>query len=301
MRVGSLVLFVALQIMLFGAQPAVARVHRQFQRTCARDGGGENQPAAALLRARRRQGDRLSGRRRACRPRLVGHDLHLRASASGRTGRRRRRSGATVGLPTVIPGGSPAQSDGRGRAHARGRRIRHPWHQCAGLDRRLRLLWLHPHAQFRHHGSVRAACISAPGWWCDDHTEAYGVRPHDGGAAFLFVSSAHTLSFSRGGAPRVLNLLPVCSLPQKMRERSAVKRWRVASPPGGDPCGYAPPSCEEGGGRCERPCASRRSTAAFFLSPRTTPSLIRTGILHPEHAGFRLRSSGRRRQSRRPS
>jgi lipoprotein-anchoring transpeptidase ErfK/SrfK len=35
-------------------------------------------------------------------------------------------------LPDVIPGGSAAQSDGRRRAHARGRRIRDPRHQRAG-------------------------------------------------------------------------------------------------------------------------------------------------------------------------
>ena len=40
-----------------------------------------------------------------------------------------------------------AQSDGRCGADVERRRIRHPRHQFAGLDRRLRLLRLHPHVQ----------------------------------------------------------------------------------------------------------------------------------------------------------
>jgi lipoprotein-anchoring transpeptidase ErfK/SrfK len=47
------------------------------------------------------------------------------------------------------------QSDGCRGADIVGRRICHPRHQCAGLGRWLRVVWLHPHAQQRHHGSVR--------------------------------------------------------------------------------------------------------------------------------------------------
>ena len=63
-------------------------------------------------------------------------------------------------LPDVIPGGLPAQSDGRRRVDAGRWRICDPWHQRAGLGRRFRLLRLHPHAERRHHRSL-SACF---GW-----------------------------------------------------------------------------------------------------------------------------------------
>ncbi|MEY9281528.1 lipoprotein-anchoring transpeptidase ErfK/SrfK [Bradyrhizobium yuanmingense] len=59
------------------------------------------------------------------------------------------------GIPDVIPARLAAQPDGRCGDDARRRRICDPRHQRAGLDRRLRLLWLHPHAQRRHHRSLR--------------------------------------------------------------------------------------------------------------------------------------------------
>ena len=85
------------------------------------------------------------------------------ASASSRPGRRPPRSSATIrACRTSFAGGSPRQSDGRRGADAVGRRIRHPRHQRAGLDRRLRVVWLHPHAQLRHHGPVRPRRLRHP-------------------------------------------------------------------------------------------------------------------------------------------
>ena len=48
-------------------------------------------------------------------------------------------------LPNVIPGGSPSNPMGAAADLERRRRIRDPRHQQSGLDRRLRLLRLHPH------------------------------------------------------------------------------------------------------------------------------------------------------------
>ena len=59
-------------------------------------------------------------------------------------------------LPNVIPGGVPTNPMGAAALTLSRRRIRHPRHQRAGLDRRLRVVWLHPHAQFRHPRSVRS-------------------------------------------------------------------------------------------------------------------------------------------------
>jgi hypothetical protein len=60
-------------------------------------------------------------------------------------------------LPNVIPGGTPRQSHGSGCPDAqRWRRIRHPRHQQSGLDRRLRLLRLHSHAQFGRARSLQS-------------------------------------------------------------------------------------------------------------------------------------------------
>ena len=53
-------------------------------------------------------------------------------------------------LPDVIPGGSGRNPMGGSRAHAQSGRIRHPWHQQPCVDRRVRLLWLHPHVQCGH-------------------------------------------------------------------------------------------------------------------------------------------------------
>ena len=50
-------------------------------------------------------------------------------------------------LPNVIPGGSPSNPMGAAAMTLSGGGIRHPRHQSAGLDRRLRVLRLHPHVQ----------------------------------------------------------------------------------------------------------------------------------------------------------
>ena len=59
-------------------------------------------------------------------------------------------------IPDVIPGGSPKNPMGAAALTLVGRRIRHPRHQQSGLDRRLRLLRLHPDVQPGHHRSVRS-------------------------------------------------------------------------------------------------------------------------------------------------
>ena len=59
-------------------------------------------------------------------------------------------------MPDVIPGGSPRNPMGAAALTLVGRRIRHPRHQQSGLDRRLRLLRLHPDVQPGHHRSVRS-------------------------------------------------------------------------------------------------------------------------------------------------
>ena len=50
-------------------------------------------------------------------------------------------------LPNVIPGGSPSNPMGAAAMTLSGGGIRHPRHQSAQLDRRLRVLRLHPHVQ----------------------------------------------------------------------------------------------------------------------------------------------------------
>ena len=50
-------------------------------------------------------------------------------------------------LPSLIAGGSPRNPMGAAALDAERRPIRHSRHQCARLDRRLRLLRLHPHVQ----------------------------------------------------------------------------------------------------------------------------------------------------------
>ena len=59
------------------------------------------------------------------------------------------------GLPQRYPRRFAEQSNGRGCDDAVARRICDPRHECAGLNRRLRVLRLHPHAQSRHRRSVR--------------------------------------------------------------------------------------------------------------------------------------------------
>ena len=92
------------------------------------------------------------------------------------------------------------QSDGRGRAHARRRRICDPRHQRAGLDRRLRLVWLHPHAQFRHPGSDGPRAYRHPG---GGHAMTIRVRMV---CDRCDSSSARTISFSRRGVRPSLDL-----------------------------------------------------------------------------------------------
>ena len=57
-----------------------------------------------------------------------------------------------------------AQPDGRGSDDAVRRRIRHPRHQHAGFGRRLRLLWLHPHAERGYLPISTSAFPSARRW-----------------------------------------------------------------------------------------------------------------------------------------
>ena len=134
-----------------------ARRGRAVQRrSLARHHRGAHQRAPALSRARRRPRDALSGRRRPRRTAVGRPRRSSTASTSSRPGRRRADiKREKPELPDVIPGGSPSNPMGAAALTLSRRRIRHPRHQQSGLDRRLRVLRLHPHVQPGHHRSVR--------------------------------------------------------------------------------------------------------------------------------------------------
>ena len=59
-------------------------------------------------------------------------------------------------MPDVIPGGSPRNPMGVAAMTLAGGEYAIHGTNVPGLGRRLRLLWLHPHAQRRHHRSLSA-------------------------------------------------------------------------------------------------------------------------------------------------
>ena len=125
---------------------------------------GEDQRAPAL--SRRRSGPRgaLSRRRRPGRQAVGRHHPDRRqVPQSGLVAARRSEARQAVDAERD-PRRLAAQSDGRRRDDAGRRRIRDPRHQRAGLGRRLRLLWLHPHAERRYHRPLFSASPSARPW-----------------------------------------------------------------------------------------------------------------------------------------
>ena len=147
MRVIGLAAAAAVAAATFGAVPVAAREVVHFR--------GDAPAGTVVVRTAERRLYYVIGDGRAIRyPVGVGRaskqwtgTTRIDGNMCGPPGRRPRGQARQAIAAGRHPGRLAEQPDGRGRDDACGRRIRDPRHQRAGLDRRLRLLRLHPHVQ----------------------------------------------------------------------------------------------------------------------------------------------------------